>query len=75
MQCPKTLTLVRVPFGKEFTPKEQREYNILGVRGPVGFVSEIKKWIEDNKLPVEKLQIVDKISDNYEVIKLWKLLK
>ena len=38
----KMLKLIRVPYGKETTPKELREYKIDG-RGPVGTLTEFKK--------------------------------
>jgi hypothetical protein len=45
----KILRLVRVPYGKESTPANLREYTIKGVPNcPVGTLDEWKKWAKEN---------------------------
>ena len=48
------MRLIRVPYGKKSTPKEDREYQIEGY-GPVGTLKEYKE-----KFPNETFEIIER---------------
>lgn len=54
-----TMIIKRVPYGKESTPPELREYKLAGVGGsPVGTITEWKEWAK--KHGYDKIAVADK---------------